>query len=135
MAERSISSISVLKIDLEAPKKMRLDIEKGAIWLVLLAATAIPAGCGVQILLPIQEPLDFAGNMSLVVEDVDIQAGEVWLNLLAYDGSLLKSAVLGKGEHFTYYGVTRIDLVVQNIYAGGDSDLVSLDLIEGLLVP
>lgn len=114
---------------------MRFDIAKGAIWLIFLASTAIPVNCGTQILLPIQEPLDFAGNMSLVVEDVDVHAGEVWLNLITSEGTPIKSGVLGIGEHFTYCGVTRIDLVVLNIYAGGDSDLVSLDMIEGLLMP
>lgn len=78
------------------------------------------------------ESLQFAGNLTLVVENVDPQAGSVWLSLYS-SGSPVASSVLGIGDHFVYYGVKRIDLKVINIYAGGDRDLVVMDVIEGIL--
>lgn len=78
------------------------------------------------------EALQFAGNLTLVVENVDPQAGNVWLSLYS-GGSPVASSVLSIGDHFVYYGVKRIDIQIVNIYAGGDRDLVVLDVIEGIL--
>ncbi|MCQ8903857.1 MAG: hypothetical protein NQU42_07190 [Methanothrix sp.] len=91
-----------------------------------------PGSCGVTVMLTTGEALQFAGNLTLVVEDVDPQAGKVWLTLYSSE-SPVASSVLGIGEHFVYYGVKRIDLQVINIYAGGDRDLVVLDVIEGIM--
>lgn len=99
---------------------------------IILWACAHPGSCGVTVMLTTGEALQFAGNMTLVVEDVDPQAGRVWLSLYS-SGSPVTSSVLGIGDHFVYYGVKRIDIQVVNIYAGGDRDLVVLDVIEGIL--
>jgi len=87
-----------------------------------------------DILLSTNEPLRFAGNMTLVIEDVDPDAGKVWINLYGEGDEILRNDILGVGGRFTYYGVTRIDLSVTRIYVGGDDDLVELHLIEGLLL-
>ena len=99
---------------------------------IILFVCAHPGSCGVTVMLTTGEALQFAGNMTLVVEDVDPQAGKVWLSLYSSE-SPVASSVLGIGEHFVYYGVKRIDIQVVNIYAGGDRDLVVLDVIEGIL--
>ncbi|MDH7596809.1 MAG: hypothetical protein QHG98_03570 [Methanothrix sp.] len=99
---------------------------------LILCACMQPGSCGVTVMLTTGEALQFAGNLTLVVEDVDLQAGKVWLTLYS-SGSPVASSVLGIGDHFVHYGVKRIDLQVINIYAGGDRDLVVLDVIEGIL--
>lgn len=100
--------------------------------MILLCALMHTGSCGLTVMLTTGEALQFAGNLTLVVEDVDPQAGRVWLSLYS-SGSTVASSVLGIGDHFVYYGVKRIDLQVINIYAGGDRDLVVLDVIEGIL--
>ncbi|MEM2097070.1 MAG: hypothetical protein QXI70_02790 [Methanothrix sp.] len=99
---------------------------------IILCALMHPGSCGVTVMLTTGEALQFAGNLTLVVEDVDPQAGKVWLSLYS-SGSPVSSSVLGIGDHFVYYGVKRIDIQIINIYAGGDSDLVVLDVIEGII--
>ncbi|OPY44626.1 MAG: hypothetical protein A4E47_01479 [Methanosaeta sp. PtaU1.Bin028] len=102
----------------------------------LLIATLLvpPAGCaGFPVLLPSGVPLLFANNISLLVEDVDPQAGKVWIALQGGSGTL-RTAVLDVGGRFTYVGDTRIDFTVTNIYAGGQGDLVSLMILDGILV-
>ncbi len=99
---------------------------------LILFACAQPAFCGVKVMLTTQESLQFAGNLTLVIENVDPQAGRAWLTLYNNDNALV-SSVLGVGDHFVYYGVKRIDVQIVNIYAGGDRDLVVLDVIEGIL--
>ncbi|MGB9902380.1 hypothetical protein [Methanothrix sp.] len=103
-----------------------------AIVAIILCACMHTGSCGVTVMLTTGESLQFAGNLTLVVEDVDPQAGKVWLTLYS-SGSPITSSVLGIGDHFVYYGVKRIDIQVINIYAGGDRDLVVLDVIEGIL--
>lgn len=99
---------------------------------IILCACVHPGSCGVTVMLTTGEALQFAGNTTLVVEDVDPQAGRVWLSLYS-SRSPVASSVLGIGDHFVYYGVKLIDIQVVNIYAGGDRDLVVLDVIEGIL--
>ncbi|NYT02172.1 MAG: hypothetical protein GKC10_05385 [Methanosarcinales archaeon] len=110
----------------------------GLIWLMAAVMMAEPALAGVPILLTTQQPLAFAGNLTFVVEDVDVVAdpssGKVWMALYGDDGSKKQEMVLGKGEHFVYYGLTRIDITVVDIYAGEGTDLVSMYLNEGILV-
>lgn len=99
---------------------------------IILCACMHTGSGGVTVMLTTGESLQFAGNLTLVVEDVDPQAGRVWLSLYT-SGSPVASSVLGIGDHFVFYGVKRMDLQVINIYAGGDRDLVVLDVIEGIL--
>lgn len=107
---------------------------KALICLVALTMALPFASGSMDMLLSTNEPLRFAGNMTLVIEDVDPEAGKVWIDLLGDDDDVLKNDILGVGGRFTYYGVTRIDLTVTRIYVGGDDDLVELHLIEGLLL-
>jgi|GEM_PF-3590981 len=106
---------------------------RGLICLMAVAIMAQQALAGMEILLPTQQPLGFAGNMTFVVEDVDPVTGKAWLNLYGANG-VLKSEILGCGDHFVYYGITRIDLTISRIYAGESTDLVSLNLNEGILL-
>jgi hypothetical protein len=89
-----------------------------AVW-----AGMIPASSD-EILLYSQQPYNLSANRTLVAEDVDPHSGVVWLKL--YSGNeALKSDVLSVGGRFGYIGY---NLTVRKIYAGGDRDLVELEI-------
>ena len=102
-------------------------IWKYAIFLVVILATAgamvIPC-FGEELLLHTQQPYSISDNRTLVAEDVDPSAGVVWLKLYSRNEAL-KSSLLGVGGHFDY---DNTSLTVNKIYAGGERDLVELEL-------
>ena len=100
---------------------------KCAIFLIVILATAgatvIPC-FGEVLLLHTQQPYSISDNRTLVAEDVDPSAGVVWLKLYSRNEAL-KSSLLGVGGHFEY---DNTSLTVNKIYAGGERDLVELEL-------
>jgi hypothetical protein len=97
------------------------------ILLTAILATAggiIHSSLGEVILLHTQQPYLISDNMTLVAEDVDPQAGVVWLKLYSRNETL-KSALLGAGGQFSY---DHTNLTVNRIYVGGERDLVELKL-------
>ena len=87
-----------------------------------------------------RERITFAENLTLVVMDVEpgvgAGAGEgvVWLELRD-DRGPLKSSILGAGESFSYTGRgDGLNLTVTRIYAGGQRDLVELEIVSGVVV-
>lgn len=94
-----------------------------AAFLASAAALLPPSSCG-EILLYTQQPFNFTDNRTLVAEDVDPHAGVVWLKLYSRNQTL-KSALVGVGDRFSY---NNTSLTVSKIYAGGDRDLVELEI-------
>lgn len=92
--------------------------------------------CGAEVFMSTRESLSFAENLTLVVMDVEPGAGEgvVWLELRDEHGPL-KSSVLRAGESFSYDERGEgLNLTVTRIYAGGEKDLVDLELLSGDVV-
>lgn len=90
---------------------------------------------GAEVFMSTRESLTFADNLTLVVMDVEpgVGGGEgvVWLELRDEHGPL-KSSVLKTGESFAYDERGEgLNLTVTRIYAGGERDLVDLDLESG----
>jgi hypothetical protein len=86
-----------------------------------------------EVFMSTRESLTFADNLTLVVMDVEpgAGAGVVWLELRDEHGPL-KSSVLKTGESFAYDARGEgLNLTVTRIYAGGERDLVDLDLKSG----
>ncbi len=88
-------------------------------WITILA-------CAEEILLATQQPFALDGGTTLVVEDVDPRQGKIWLDIYGRNVSH-DSAVLGLGENLSGRGV---NLTVIRIYAGGEVDLVALEINE-----
>lgn len=95
---------------------------------------------GAEVFMSTRESLTFAENLTLVVMDVEPGAGAggdggvVWLELRDEHGPL-KSSVLRIGESFSYDERGEgLNLTVKRIYAGGERDLVDLDLLSGEVV-
>ena len=91
---------------------------------------------GAEVFMSTRESLTFADNLTLVVMDVEPGAGEgvVWLELRDEHGPL-KSSILKTGESFAYDERGEgLNLTVTRIYAGGERDLVDLDLESGEVV-
>jgi hypothetical protein len=91
---------------------------------------------GAEVFMSTRESLTFAENLTLVVMDVEPGAGEgvVWLELRDEHGPL-KSSVLRAGESFSYDERGEgLSLTVTRIYAGGEKDLVDLELLSGEVV-
>lgn len=86
---------------------------------------------GAEVFMSTRECLTFADNLTFIVMDVEPGAGVVWLELRDEHG-LLKSSVLKTGESFAYDERGEgLNLTVTRIYAGGERDLVDLDLESG----
>ncbi|HOO54867.1 MAG TPA: hypothetical protein PLM24_00520 [Methanothrix sp.] len=93
---------------------------------------------GAEVFMSTRESLTFADNLTLVVMDVEPGAGAsegvVWLELRDERGPL-KSSVLRAGESFSYDERGEgLNLTVARIYAGGERDLVDLDLVSGEVI-
>ncbi len=91
---------------------------------------------GAEVFMSTRESLTFAENLTLVVMDVEPGTGEgvVWLELRDEHGPL-KSSVLRAGESFSYdERGAGLNLTVTRIYAGGERDLVELELLSGEVV-
>ena len=97
--------------------------------LAVAGAIMIPAW-GEEILLYTQQPYSISANRTLVAEDVDPHSGVVWLKLYCKNEAL-ESALLGVGDHFGY---DNLNLTIIKIYAGGERDLVRLELDNGSAV-
>lgn len=82
--------------------------------------------CAEEVLLATQQPFALEGGTTLVVEDVDPRQGKIWLDIYGRNVSH-DSAVLGLGENLSGRGV---NLTVTRIYAGGEVDLVALEINE-----
>lgn len=82
---------------------------------------------GEEILMSTQGYLSFQENLTLLVMDVNLQSEVVWLRL-SDENETLKSGILGVGESFAYDGM---NLTVTGIYAGGERDLVAVDVVSG----
>ena len=87
-----------------------------------------------------RESITFAENLTLVVMDVEPGAGAgagggvVWLELRD-DRGPLKSSILGAGESFAYdERGDGLNLTVIRIYAGGEKDLVEVEIVSGVVV-
>jgi hypothetical protein len=97
------------------------------------------ASCA-EVFMSTRESLTFADNLTLVVMDLEPGTGEgegegvVWLELRDEHGPL-KSSILKAGESFSYDERGEgLNLTVTRIYAGGERDLVDLDLESGEVV-
>ncbi len=88
-------------------------------WLTILA-------CAEEILLATQQPFVLEGGTILVVEDVDPRHGKIWMDIYSKNASH-ESAVLALGENLSGRGM-EMNLTLTGIYAGGEVDLVALDL-------
>jgi len=109
-------------------KRMAMIIKRGLCikalcFIAILAGLVLPSAAE-EVLLAAQQPFDLADGTTLVVEDVDPQQGVVWLGIYS-ENEMLDSAVLHLGDHFN---CCEMDLVVTGIYAGGEGDLISLEI-------
>ena len=85
---------------------------------------------GEEILMSTQWSLSFQDNLTLSVMDVNLPSEVVWLRL-SDENETLKSGILGVGESFVYDGM---NLTVTGIYAGGERDLVAVDVVSGTVI-
>jgi len=95
-------------------------------FIAILSGLVLPSAAE-EVLLAAQQPFDLVNGTTLVVEDVDPQQGVVWLGIYS-ENEALDSAVLHLGEHFN---CCKMDLAVTRIYAGGEGDLISLEINGG----
>jgi hypothetical protein len=95
-----------------------------AAYLMLAVQGITILACAEEILLATQQPFVLEGGTTLVIEDVDPRQGKIWLDIFDKNASH-ESAVLALGESLSGRGV---NLTVTGIYAGGEVDLVALDL-------
>jgi hypothetical protein len=105
-------------------------------YLLVSVLLVMQTACGAEVFMSTRESLTFAENLTLVGMDVEPGAGEgvVWLELRDERGHL-KSSVLRAGESFSYDERGEgLNLTVIRIYAGGERDLVDLELLSGEVV-
>jgi hypothetical protein len=89
---------------------------------------------GAEVFMSTRETITFADNLTVVVMDVEPGAGVVWLELRDEHGPL-RSSVLATGESFSYDARGEgLKLTVLRIYAGGERDLVDLEVVSGEVV-
>lgn len=109
-------------------KRMAMMVKRGLCvktlcFIIILAGLVLPSAAE-EVLLAAQQPFELINGATLVVEDVDPQQGVVWLGIYSENGTL-DFAVLHLGEHFN---CCETDLAVTRIYAGGEGDLISLEI-------
>jgi len=107
-------------------------------YLLVSVLLVMQTAAGAEIFMSTRESLTFAENLTLEVRDVEPGAGAgegvVWLELRDEHGPL-KSSILRAGESFSYdERGDGLNLTVISIYAGGERDLVDLDLLSGEVV-
>jgi hypothetical protein len=89
---------------------------------------------GAEVFMSTRERITFADNLTVVVMDVEPGTGVVWLELRDEHGPL-KSSILATGESFSYDARGEgLNLTVLRIYAGGERDLVDLEVVSGEVV-
>lgn len=100
-------------------------------YILALVLVVIQTAGGAELFMSTRERITFADNLTLVVMDVEPQAGVVWLELRE-EGVALRSSVLRTGESFSYDERGEgLELKVLRIYAGGERDLVDLEVVSG----
>ena len=105
-------------------------------YLLVSVLVVMQTACGAEVFMSTRESLTFAENLTLEVMDVEpgVGGGVVWLELRDEHGPL-KSSVLRAGERFSYDERGEgLNLTVTRIYAGGEKDLVDLELLSGEVV-
>ncbi len=107
-------------------------------YLLVSVLLVIQTASGADVLMSTRERITFAENLTVVVMDVEPAAGAgagvVWLELRD-DRGPVKSSILGAGESFTYdERGDGLNLTVTRIYAGGERDLVELEIVSGDVV-
>lgn len=107
-------------------------------YILVSVLLVMQTAAGAEIFMSTRESLTFAENLTLEVMDVEpgASAGEgvVWLELRDEHGPL-KSSILRAKESFSYDEREEgLNLTVIRIYAGGERDLVDLDLLSGEVV-
>jgi hypothetical protein len=115
--------MAVLK-GVEGVSAIKMRLCTWAAYLVLIVQGIIFLACAEEILLATQQPFALESGTTLVVEDVDPRQGKIWLDLYGKNASH-DSAVLGLGDNISCRGV---NLTVVRIYAGGEVDLVALEI-------
>jgi hypothetical protein len=113
--------------------RMALMIKRGLYIRVLcfrvLCFIAIPVvlvlpSAAEEVLLAAQQSFNLDNSTTLVVEDVDPQQGVVWLGIYG-ENETQNFAILHLGERFNY---CETDMAVTRIYAGGEGDLISMEI-------
>lgn len=103
-------------------------------YLLALVLIVIQTAGGAEVFMSTRERITFEENLTLVVMDVEPQAGVVWLELRE-DGDPVESSVLRTGERFVFdERGERLEVLVVRIYAGGAMDLVDLEIVSGKVV-
>ncbi|UEC42488.1 MAG: hypothetical protein METHAR1v1_650003 [Methanothrix sp.] len=100
-------------------------------YILALVLIVMQTAGGAELFMSTRERITFADDLTLVVMDVEPQAGVVWLELRD-EGVALRSSVLRTGESFAYDERGEgLELKVLRIYAGGERDLVDLEVVSG----
>ena len=103
-------------------------------YLLASVLLVIQTAGGAEVLMSTRESITFAENLTVVVMDLEPRTGVVWLELQE-DGVPLKSSILRTGESFAYdERGDGLNLTVARIYAGGERDLVDLEVVSGKVV-
>ena len=103
-------------------------------YLLALVLIVIQTAGGAEVFMSTRERITFEENLTLVVMDVEPEAGVVWLELRE-DGDPVESSVLRTGESFVYDERGEVlNLTVLRIYAGSERDLVDLEIVSGKVV-
>ena len=103
-------------------------------YLLASVLLVIQTAGGAEVLMSTRESITFAENLTVVVMDLEPRTGVVWLELQE-DGVPLKSSILRTGESFDYdERGDGLNLTVARIYAGGERDLVDLEVVSGKVV-
>lgn len=103
-------------------------------YLLALVLIVMQTAGGAEIFMSTRERITFEENLTLVVMDVEPEAGVVWLELRE-DGDPVESSVLRTGERFVFDERGEgLEVLVLRIYAGGAMDLVDLEIVSGEVV-
>lgn len=103
-------------------------------YLLALVLIVIQTAGGAEVFMSTRERITFEENLTLVVMDVEPEAGVVWLELRE-DGDPVESSILRTGDRFVFdERGERLEVLVVRIYAGGAMDLVDLEIVSGQVV-
>lgn len=103
-------------------------------YLLALVLIVIQTAGGAEVFMSTRERITFEENLTLVVMDVEPEAGVVWLELRE-DGDPVESSILRTGDRFVFdERGERLEVLVVRIYAGGAMDLVDLEIVSGKVV-
>jgi hypothetical protein len=103
-------------------------------YLLALVLIVIQTAGGAEVFMSTRERITFEENLTLVVMDVESEAGGGWLELRE-DGVAIESSVLRTGERFVFDERGEgLEVLVLRIYAGGAMDQVDLEIVSGKVV-